>query len=73
MLVAGLPSPSTKKSYKDGRTPWNAGKLYRLGPRTSNSKCVTIDGIPYNSIIEASDNTGLSVYLIKKRYLKEEQ
>lgn len=65
-------SESIKKTYENGRTTWNAGKSYRLGQKTRNSKSITIDGILYNSIIEASDSTGLSVYLIKKRYLKEE-
>ncbi|CAB4127069.1 hypothetical protein UFOVP84_49 [uncultured Caudovirales phage] len=66
-------SESIKKTYENGRTIWNAGKSYRLGSKSSNSKSVIIDGTLYNSIIEASDNTGLSLYLIKKRYLKEEK
>lgn len=53
-----------------GRDAWNKGLLNPLGEKHHNAKSVIINGVKYPTIRDASKDTGISIYLIKKRYLQ---
>lgn len=64
-------SDAAKLTYENGRNTWNKDKKYKLGSRSHHAKPVVINGILYETLREAEEKTGISLYLIKKNYLKE--
>lgn len=58
---------------KKGSTPWNKGKsnIKVSGPDAYQAKPVTVNNITYCTLREASKQTGISLYLLRKYYSGE--